>query len=208
MGPLSIEISPSLILCVRRRTACFAKYLVVIQWLQLDILHSVVRVRVEPDDRLQSVRIYTSDLAYHSHLDVLRLVLWNRHVRRRMVLLIAHQDMRDKGTFTGQERYSKLYSFAVPILAILPIELYPINGDVQLMQEPELSPHAEVGHCKEAELLQHELSRKLDLDSRRRHEILERKWCNLHDIADVQRVDPLVLVEVPEDILHVCLADV
>ena len=30
MGPLAIEISPSLILCVRRRTACFAKYLVVI----------------------------------------------------------------------------------------------------------------------------------------------------------------------------------
>ena len=163
---------------------------------------------MEANYRLQSVRIHTSYLADHSHLDVLGLVLRNRHVRGWVMFFITHQNVRHQRTFTRQERNSEFHSFTMPVFAIFPIELDPIDRDIQLMKESELSTHAKVRYCKKAKFFQDEFSWKLDLNSCWRHEILERKWCNLHNVANVQRVDPFVLIEVSKNVLHICLSHI
>ena len=123
------------------------------------------------------------------------------------MLLVTHKDVGDKWTFTRQERDCKLDSLAVPVLRVFSLVGDSTNLLIQLMEETELCAHAEVGHCQETELLEHEFPRKLDLQSCRRHEVLQSQRGNLHNIANIQTVDPLVLVQVAKYVLHVCVAD-
>lgn len=58
---------------------------------------------MEPDDRLQTVRVYSVDLAYDTHLDILGVFFRDSHVGRRVVFLVTHEDVRHKGTLTGQK---------------------------------------------------------------------------------------------------------
>ena len=80
------------------------------------------------------------------------------------MLLVGHEYVADQRALTRKERDGKLYCLAVPILTVLSIELDSANRLVQLVKESELCTHAEVGHCQEAELLQDEFSRKLNLN--------------------------------------------
>lgn len=75
------------------------------------------------------------------------------------------------------------------------------------MQKSELSSHAKVGDSQEAKLFQNELSRHLNLNRSWGEEVLESEWSNLHDVSDVKRVDPLVLVQVAKDVFHVSVSN-
>jgi hypothetical protein len=96
----------------------------------------------------------------------------------------------------------------VPVLAVF--ALVPDSSDclVELVEESKLSPHAKVGDSKEAKFLKDELSGKLDLNGCGGHEVLKGKRGYLHNVADVQAVDPFVLVQVAKDVLHVWVANV
>ena len=61
---------------------------------------------METDNWLQSIRIDSDNLAYDSNFDVLGVILRNSHVRRRVVFLVTHKDVRDKGTLAWEERDS------------------------------------------------------------------------------------------------------
>jgi len=84
-----------------------------------------------------------------------------------MVLLVGHENVADEGTLTGQERDGQLDGLTVPILTVLPVELDAPDSLIQLVQEAELSPHAEVRHGKEAQLLEDKLARELNLNCSR-----------------------------------------
>lgn len=121
---------------------------------------------MEPDDGLQPIRIDTRDLADDAHLHILRLVFWNRHIGRGMVLLVTHQYVRHQWALAWQERNRKFHSLAMPVFTIFPIELDSTNGFIELVEKSELRAHAKVGHSKEAQLFKNELPRQLDLDCR------------------------------------------
>lgn len=69
---------------------------IVVEGLDIDILDSVVGLGVVSDDRLQPVRLNTHELPHHSHLHILTTVLRYRQVAGRMVLFIAHDNMRNQ----------------------------------------------------------------------------------------------------------------
>ena len=94
----------------------------------------------------------------------------------------------------------------MPVLRVLALERNAANRLIQLVQEAELGAHAKVADGKETELLEDEFARELDLNGRARQEVLEGERRNLHDVADVEGIYPLVLVEVAQDVLHVGVA--
>ena len=117
---------------------------VVVEGLELDQLDSVVGVWVETDNRLQSIRIDSDNLTYNSNFDVLGVILRDCHIRGRVVLLVTHQDVRDKGTLAREERDSEFDSFAVPVLRVFPLEGYSSDRFIKLVQESEFGAHTEV----------------------------------------------------------------
>ena len=74
-----------------------------------------------------------------------------------------------------------------------------------LEQEAHLRTHAEVGHRQYAELAEKRVPAQFDLILVLLEELLHRYRLDLHDVADVQIVDPLVLVEEAEHTAHVGL---
>lgn len=61
----------------------------------------------------------------------------------------------------------------MPVLAVFALVLDPSDCLIELMEESKLGSHAKIGHSKEAKFLKDELSRKLDLNGCRRHEVLK-----------------------------------
>lgn len=73
-----------------------------------------------------------------------------------------------------------------------------------LQDESHLGGDTEVGHAQEGDLLEEGLSRQLALVAGlREHVGLEAHWLQLHDVADVEGVDPLVLVKKAKHGVHV-----
>lgn len=77
---------------------------------------------------------------------------------------------------------------------------------IELVEESVFRAHAEIAHCEEAQLFEYKLASQLNLDRRAAHEVLQRQGRYLHDVANIETVDPFVLVEVAEDIFHVGVA--
>ena len=96
----------------------------------------------------------------------------------------------------------------MPVLAILSLILDTANRFVKLMQKPELCAHTEVGDSKETKFFKDKFTGELNLDGSRRQKVLEGQWRYLHYVADVETVNPFVLVQVPKDVLHVGVANV
>ena len=163
---------------------------------------------MRPDYRLQFTRINARDLPYHFDLHVLSVILRNREIGWRMVLLIRHQNVTHEGTLRGQKRNRQLHGFPVPILTVLPLVADTFDHIVLLVQEPELSAQTKIAHAEEADLLKNVLSGQLHCDARSGEEVLKCKRRHLHNIADVQTVDPFVLIQVTQDIFHIGRANV
>ena len=70
-------------------------------------------------------------------------------------------------------------------------------------QEAQLGADAEIRHGKEADLLNDRVACQLDLDTCVRMQVVNRHRRNLHDVANVEQVHPLRLVEVAEENAHV-----
>ena len=161
---------------------------------------------MESNDGLKAIGVDAGNLAHDAHLDVLRVLLRDGHIGRRVMLFIAHEDVRDQRTLAWQERDGQLDCFSVPILRVSPLKFDAADRLIELVQEAELGAHAEVRDREEAELFEDELSRKLDLNCGGREEVLEGQRCDLHYIPYVKRVNPLILVEVAQDVFHVGVA--
>lgn len=147
-----------------RKTGLLVEGCVVVNRRVLYKLDPVVAVWMEADDRLKLVAVDAGDLPDNSDLDILAIVLRDRHVGRRMVFLVAHQDVRHQRALARQKRNRKLNGLSVPVLAVLSLIFYTANRFVKLMQEPELCAHAEVGDSKETKLFKDEFAGKLNLD--------------------------------------------
>lgn len=78
-----------------------------------------------------------------------------------------------------------------------------MNLFLKLMQKSVLGTHTEVTHGQKAHFLQDELAGKLQLEGGMAQKILQSQRRNLHDVTDVETVDPLALVQVAEDVLHI-----
>ena len=145
-----IEISSSLVVSGSWCIACFAENLIVVQWLYLNELDSVIWIWMEPDNWLEAIWIHTRNLSNHSHFHILSFIFRNCHVRRWVMLFVTHQDVRDQGTFTGQERDSQFDSLSMPILRIFSLEFDPTDRFIELVKKSEFSSHAEVWYSEEA----------------------------------------------------------
>ena len=130
----------------------------VVNGIVLDVMNSVVGVWVETNYWLQFVAIDSVNLSDDSDLDVLAVILGNCHVGRRVVFLVAHQNVRDERALTRQEGDSELHCLAVPVLTVFSLVLDAANCFIKLMEKAELSAHAEVGDCQETKLFEDELS--------------------------------------------------
>ena len=84
-----------------RKTGLFGEGCIVVNRRVLNKLDSVVAVWMEADDRLKLVAVDAGDLPDNSDLDILAVVLWDRHVGRRMMFLVAHQNVRHQRTLAG-----------------------------------------------------------------------------------------------------------
>lgn len=92
--------------------------LVPVDFLKLYFWHSVVAVRVVPDDRLQPARVDSICLANDAHVLILALVLRDDHIGWRVVLFVGHKDVRHQRALTGQEGNGHFYSLSVPVLGV------------------------------------------------------------------------------------------
>ena len=96
----------------------------------------------------------------------------------------------------------------MPVFRILAFEGLILDLLFQLMEESILSSHTEVAHSQEAHLFENELPWKFKLDSCVTQKVLKSQRRDLHDVSDVQAIDPLALVKVTKDVLHVRWATV
>lgn len=55
------------------------------------------------DNRLQLVRVNTFYLSDNPYLDLLMFIFRDYLIRRRVMLLVRHQNMRDQGALTWQK---------------------------------------------------------------------------------------------------------
>lgn len=70
-------------------------------------------------------------------------------------------------------------------------------------KEAQFRGHAEVGDGKVAYFLQDRVSTELEVDLLRRVQVMDRKRRDLHDVANVEEVEPLALVQIAEQYLHI-----
>ena len=155
------------------------------------------------NDRLQTTWIYAIDLSNNSDIFILVFILRDDHIRRRMMLFITHQYVRYQRTFTRQKGDSHFHCFSMPVLWIFTIKKLVLNLFFQLMEEPVLSAHAKVTNCKETHLLKNKFSWKFQLYCCLTQEVLQSQWWNLHNIANVETVYPLTLIQIAKNVLHV-----
>ena len=203
---LSVDVSSTHVRICADRPLPLSEDRIVIERLELNELNSLIGVWMESNDGLKAIRVDAGNLAHDAHLHVLRILLRDGHIRRRVVLFITHEDVRDQRTLAWQERDGQLDCFSVPILRVPPLEFDAADCLIELVKEAELGAHAEVRDREEAELFEDELARKLDLNCGGREEVLEGQRCDLHYIPYVKRVNPLILVEVAQDVFHVGVA--
>ena len=74
------------------------------------------------------------------------------------MLLVTHQDMGHQWRLTWQKGDGQLNCLPMPVLTILPLEFHATYGFIELMKEPELCSHTEVGNCQEAEFFKHKFT--------------------------------------------------
>ena len=82
----------------------------------------------------------------------------------------------------------------MPVLRVFPLKGLVLDLLFELMKEPILGSHAEVADCEETEFLKYKLSAQFKLNASVAHEVLQREGRDLHDVADVETVDPFTLV--------------
>ena len=156
-----------------------------------------------PNNRLQPARVNAIDLTDDPDVLVLIFVFWDHHVRGWVVLLVAHEDVWDKGTLARQERYSHLDRLSMPVLGVFAVEVLILNLFLKLVEEPVLGAHTEVTYSKEAHLFKDKFSWQLKLYSRLTQEVLKRQRWNLHDIADIKTIYPLTLIQIAQYVFHI-----
>jgi len=168
----------------------------------------ILRVAVRPHDRLVLVRL--DSLQRPDDLEVLLdgLALADHLLRRGVVLLVAHEDVVDQRTLGGQEPGGHLQRLAVEELGLAaPGHGVCVGLLLHLHDEAQLGGDAEVGHGQEADLLEDQLAAELVLDAGGGVDVLHREGRDLHDVPDVQRPNPVRLVQVAQQVAHVHLVE-
>jgi len=84
----------------------------------------------------------------------------------------------------------------MPVLTVRSFVRHSLYYLILLVQKTELCPQAKVAHTQEANLLEHIFSCELNNGRVRWEEILKCQWRNLHNIAYIETVYPLVLIQV------------
>jgi len=111
----------------------------------------------------------------------------------------------EKGAFTGEEGASNLESLGVPELRLF----FPVALDwthqvaPSLDQKSNFSGDAEVANADQRDLLQETVPGELKLVPLKGQEISHLDSLDLHYVADIQVVYPFVLVQIPQNALHV-----
>jgi len=121
--------------------------------------------------------------------------------------------VRNQGTLAGKEGDGDLDGLPVPVLGVPPGVDLLAQHFLQLVQEPVLGAHAEVGDHQEAYLkmrretyfFQHVFAGELHFQRGTGLEVLHGKGSDLHDVSYVQGEKPLGLVQVAKQVLHVCV---
>lgn len=116
--------------------------------------------------------------------------------------------MWDEWAFTWKKSYSHLNSFSVPVFRVFPFESLFLNFFLQLMQESIFRAHAEVADGKEAHFFKDEFTWKFQLYWCLTQEILQCQRWYLHNISNVQAVDPFTLVQIAQNIFHIWISTI
>jgi len=124
------------------------------------------------------------------------------------MLLVGEKDVVQKRTLTGKEGTCNFKSFCMPKFADLLtffLNFWFVVLSSRLQQETHFSAHAEIGNCQDGELVEEGVPAQLYFILVLLEELLHRDWLDLHDIAYIQIVDPLVLVKEAKYTPHVGL---
>lgn len=116
--------------------------------------------------------------------------------------------MIEERALAGQERTCDVQRFDVPVLLLqlsFLLGLWLHQSLPLLDDETHLCGHAEVRDDEQLKLFQEGLARQLQFIARRLHEVSHSYWLDLHDVADVQIEDPLILVQKAEHSPHIDL---
>ena len=116
-----------------------------------------------PNDRLQAARVDASALPHDPNKLILSLVLRNDQVAWRVVLLVTHQDVRDKRALTRQESNRHLHRLSVPVLRVFALERLVLTFFLELMQKSVLGAHTEVAYGQETHFFENKLARQFEL---------------------------------------------
>ena len=93
------------------------------------------------------------------------------------------------------------FTFKLPLFLDLWLQILR----TRLQQEAHLSAHAEVRHNQDGQFAEERVSTQLQLITRLMQKLFHRDGLNLHDVANIQIEDPLVLIEEAQDTSHVRL---
>ena len=130
-----------------------------------------------------------------------RFVLGDRSLHQRMVFLVGRVYVCDERALTRQKAARDLKRLSVPKLA-LRLDIGWLEGRVRercfvvfrVGQKSQFRGHAEVGHGEVADLFQNRIATQLQIDLLRRVQVVDGQWRDLHDVADVEQVQPLTLI--------------
>lgn len=163
-----------------------------------------LRVSVCPHNRLMFVRLDTLQRPDNFQVVFVFFVFVDDLLRRRMMLLIAHQYVVDQRSLARQETARHFERLAVHELRLASLD-NRVDGRVffHLHDETQLGRDSKVRDGEKSNFLEHKFSAELVLDARRRVDVLHRQRRDLHDVADVEAPDPVGLVQVAEQVPHV-----
>ena len=88
----------------------------VIDSLVVDLWHSIFTISMMSYYGLETAGVDTVRLSDDTNEFVLGFILRDHHVRRGVVLLVAHEDVRDQATVAWLKCYGHFDGLAVPVL--------------------------------------------------------------------------------------------
>lgn len=161
----------------------------------------------QPHDRVELAAFDARDGSQDVDGVLCGFVLLDRVVAGVVMLLVAQHDVLQQWALTRQEGARNFQAFSMPKLTLhfallLHFWLQVLAASVQ--QEPHFGRHAKVADDQDAELLEERIPGQLLLITRCLQEVLgQLKSSYLHDVADVQILNPFVLVQKSKHTPHV-----
>jgi len=171
---------------------------------EVERAQSYIQTFVKSDHWLVLTLVDSLYRSNDSNTHICALLLGDRLLDGRMMLLVTGQNVGDQWALTGQKRTSYFERLGVPKLALL-LDLRRVDHELLFRrnQKAQFRRHAEVANTQVADFLQNRVARQFHINTHSSVEVVDRQRRDLHDVADIQQEQPLRLVQIAQQHLHV-----